>query len=276
MKRRRHRLPALMPSAACGDALLDLLGRRATPLRRAAFGAASFDVMCGEPADRIRANLDRRAGSRPGSAKHELAAAGCGRIFAERVSSIGARPEPEAAIAFAREGATPVVTKPDRLARSVADLLGIVGRLEAKGVALRVLSMGGAEVDTGTPTGRPMLTMLGAPASGGRASIASSPARRLRDLRQACRHLLGPAGGEPGSCPLPPRGDAPPPPERAADPAAACPRAPDQGAQNPAGSRKHSFPGCPARQPTDVPEPASGTRRPGLGRDGFYAFRSWI
>ena len=41
-----------------------------------------------------------------------------------------------------------MVTKPDRLARSVADLLGIVNRLEAKGVALRVLSMGDAEVDT--------------------------------------------------------------------------------------------------------------------------------
>lgn len=55
-----------------------------------------------------------------------------------------------------------MVAKPDRLARSVADLLGVIGRLEAKGVALRVLSMGGSEVDTGTPTGRLMLTMLGA------------------------------------------------------------------------------------------------------------------
>ena len=92
----------------------------------------------------------------------DLRAAGCERVFAERVSSIGPRPELEAAITFMREGETLVVTKPDRLARSVADLLGIVARLEAKGVALRVLSMGGSEVDTGTPTGRLMLTMLGA------------------------------------------------------------------------------------------------------------------
>jgi DNA invertase Pin-like site-specific DNA recombinase len=92
----------------------------------------------------------------------DLAAAGCERIHSERVSSLGQRAELEAAIAFMREGDALVVTKPDRLARSVADLLGIIGRLEAKGVALRVLSMGGAPVDTATPTGRLMLTMLGA------------------------------------------------------------------------------------------------------------------
>jgi DNA invertase Pin-like site-specific DNA recombinase len=55
-----------------------------------------------------------------------------------------------------------VVCKPDRLARSTGDLLTLVGRLEAKGVALRVLSMGGNEVDTRTATGKLMLTMLGA------------------------------------------------------------------------------------------------------------------
>jgi DNA invertase Pin-like site-specific DNA recombinase len=52
--------------------------------------------------------------------------------------------------------------RPDRLARSVADLLGIVDKLNAKGVALRILSMGGSALDTGTPTGKLMLTMLGA------------------------------------------------------------------------------------------------------------------
>ena len=92
----------------------------------------------------------------------DLVAAGCTRVFAEQVSSIGKRDQMEAAIAFARQGDTLVVTKPDRLARSVADMLAIMARLEAKGVALRVLSMGGAEVDTNTPTGRMMLTMLGA------------------------------------------------------------------------------------------------------------------
>lgn len=92
----------------------------------------------------------------------DLRAAGCMKVFAERVSSIAKRVQLEAALEYVREGDTLVVTKPDRLARSVADMLAIVGRLEAKGVALRVLSMGGSEVDTRTPTGRLMLTMLGA------------------------------------------------------------------------------------------------------------------
>ena len=94
--------------------------------------------------------------------RRDLAAAGCEKVFSEKVSSVAARPQLEAALEFVREGDTLVVTKPDRLARSVADLLAIVGRLESKGVALRVLSMGGAVVDTSTPTGRLTLTMLGA------------------------------------------------------------------------------------------------------------------
>jgi DNA invertase Pin-like site-specific DNA recombinase len=64
---------------------------------------------------------------------------------------------------FVREGDTLVVTTLVRLARSVADLLGIVGRLEAKKVALRVLAMSGSQpIDTGTAIGRLMLAVIGA------------------------------------------------------------------------------------------------------------------
>jgi DNA invertase Pin-like site-specific DNA recombinase len=94
--------------------------------------------------------------------ERDLRAAGCGKVFAERVSSIARRAQLEAALEFVRESDTLAVTKLDRLARSVADLLSIVARLESRGVALRVLSMGGAELDTRTPTGKLMLTMLGA------------------------------------------------------------------------------------------------------------------
>lgn len=92
----------------------------------------------------------------------DLKAAGCEKVFAERVSSIAAREKLEVCIEFAREGDVLLVTKPDRLARSTADLLAIVARLEAKGVALLVQSMGGQPVDTRTATGKLMLTMLGA------------------------------------------------------------------------------------------------------------------
>ena len=92
----------------------------------------------------------------------DLRAAGCERIFAERVSSVAKRDQLAAALDFVREGDTLVVTKPDRLARSTTDLLAIVKRLEADGIGLRVLSMGGNEVDTRTATGKLMLTLLAA------------------------------------------------------------------------------------------------------------------
>jgi DNA invertase Pin-like site-specific DNA recombinase len=94
--------------------------------------------------------------------ERDLKAIGCDRVFTERVSSVARRSGLEAAIDFVRDGDVMVVTKPDRLARSVSDLLGIIAKLQVKGVGLRVLSMGGSEVDTTTPTGRLMLTMLGA------------------------------------------------------------------------------------------------------------------
>jgi DNA invertase Pin-like site-specific DNA recombinase len=59
---------------------------------------------------------------------------------------------------FVREGDALVVTKLDRLARSVAHLLEVVSVLERKGVTLQILGMG---VDTGTPNGRLMLNILG-------------------------------------------------------------------------------------------------------------------
>jgi DNA invertase Pin-like site-specific DNA recombinase len=92
--------------------------------------------------------------------ERDLKALGCERIFREQVSAMAkVRPQLETAISFARQGDTLVITKPDRLARSVRDLLSIVEGLKAKGVGLRVLSMG---LDTTGPEGKLMLTVLGA------------------------------------------------------------------------------------------------------------------
>lgn len=91
--------------------------------------------------------------------QRDLRAAGCTKIFSEQLSSVAiVRPQLEAALDYVREGDTLVVTKPDRLARSTADLLGITERLRTNGVTLRILSM---QMDTSTPTGKLMLTMLG-------------------------------------------------------------------------------------------------------------------
>ncbi len=96
----------------------------------------------------------------------DLTAAGCTKLFLEQVSAAKAkRPLLEAALDWARDGDMFMVTKPDRLARSTADLLNIVARFEAKGVGLIVLSMGGQQIDTRTATGKLMLTMLAAVAA---------------------------------------------------------------------------------------------------------------
>ena len=93
----------------------------------------------------------------------DLRAAGCTRIFGEQLSSVATeRPQLAAALDYLRAGDTLVVTKLDRLARSTADLLSIVEGLSARDIGLRVLSMGGSEVDTRSPTGKLMVTMLGA------------------------------------------------------------------------------------------------------------------
>ena len=90
--------------------------------------------------------------------ERDLKAAGVDKVFAEQLSSVDAkRPALAAALDFARDGDTFVVTKLDRLARSVADLLAIVEKLTAKGVALRILAIG---LDTATSVGRLMLNML--------------------------------------------------------------------------------------------------------------------
>jgi DNA invertase Pin-like site-specific DNA recombinase len=98
--------------------------------------------------------------------KHRSAsfgAPGATRIFAEQVSSVAQRAQLEAALDYVREGDTFTVTKLDRLARSVGDLLEIVARFERRKVSLRVLAMSGAEpLDTGTAIGRLMLAVIGA------------------------------------------------------------------------------------------------------------------
>lgn len=89
----------------------------------------------------------------------ELKKAGATKLYTEQVSSIGKRKELEAALDFLREGDTFVVTKLDRLARSTRHLMEIVDLLQERGVALRILDMG---LDTSTPSGELILTVMGA------------------------------------------------------------------------------------------------------------------
>ena len=134
----------------------------------------------------------------------ELKAAGCEKVFQEQTSSIGKRNALAIALEFVREGDTLVVSKLDRLARSVQHLLQIAHQLKEKGAALRILNL---NIDTATATGKLMFTMIGAiaefergmmlerqregiakaKAAGkykGRAPTARAKAERIRELRQ--------------------------------------------------------------------------------------------
>ena len=80
--------------------------------------------------------------------------------FTEKVSAKNTdRPQLQAMIDFAREGDTIYIHDFSRLARSTADLLKLVEQLTAKGVHL---ISGKENIDTSTPTGKLMLTMIGA------------------------------------------------------------------------------------------------------------------
>jgi len=80
------------------------------------------------------------------------------RSCRSREPGAGGFGHPAAALEYAREGDTFVVTKLDRLARSVAHLVEITAELKRKGVELKIIDMG---VDTSTPTGRLFLNIVG-------------------------------------------------------------------------------------------------------------------
>lgn len=89
-----------------------------------------------------------------------LAAAGCTTIRSEKVTgtSRAGRAELATLIDFCRPGDVVMVTRIDRLARSIGDLQDIVRTLKAKGVSLRATEQ---PIDTGTAAGKAFLDMLG-------------------------------------------------------------------------------------------------------------------
>ncbi|PSW41706.1 recombinase family protein [Photobacterium leiognathi] len=87
----------------------------------------------------------------------------CDKVFKEKESGAKAeRPQLSTMLDYVRDGDTVTVTKLCRLARNTKHLLEIVEYLDQKGVSLVVLNLG---IDTKSPTGRLMLTMIGAVAS---------------------------------------------------------------------------------------------------------------
>lgn len=88
----------------------------------------------------------------------ELEAEGAGKVFSEQVSSVGKRDALRQALDYLRDGDILVVTKLDRLARSVRDLMEIMEEVKDRDASLRILAL---NLDTSTATGKLMLGVLG-------------------------------------------------------------------------------------------------------------------
>lgn len=96
----------------------------------------------------------------PRSQTDALQAAGCEKVFVDHASGVLAnRPELDRALDYLRAGDTLVVTRLDRLGRSVKNLKDITDQLHSRGVELQAVSQG---IDTATPGGRLFFHMLAA------------------------------------------------------------------------------------------------------------------
>jgi DNA invertase Pin-like site-specific DNA recombinase len=84
---------------------------------------------------------------------------GCGEVFAEQLSSVEDRAQLAAAIRYLRPGDQLVVTKLDRLARSLEHAICLERKIAERGASLVVLD---PAMDTSTPMGRLLFGMLGA------------------------------------------------------------------------------------------------------------------
>ncbi len=72
------------------------------------------------------------------------------------------RPQFDRALDALLEGDTLVITTLDRLGRSTQNMLSFADELRSRGAGLRVLNLGGGDVDTATPMGSMLFTIMAA------------------------------------------------------------------------------------------------------------------
>ena len=99
----------------------------------------------------------------------QLKASGVDKVFSEKESGAKSnREQLKACIEYVREKDVLVVTKLDRLARSMVDFWNIVNEIESKGASLQILNMG---LDTSTPNGKLVMGVLSSVAEWERSMI---------------------------------------------------------------------------------------------------------
>ena len=119
-----------------------------------------------------------------------LSAVGAERIFEDTITGTArTRPELDRLLSELRSGDVVVVTKYDRLARSLKDLLEIVELIQARGAGFRSLS---EDIDTTTPAGRLVFQVFASIAQFERERIVERPKEGLEAARRRGR-----VGGRP-------------------------------------------------------------------------------
>ncbi|CEI31815.1 recombinase family protein [Propionibacterium freudenreichii] len=114
------------------------------------------------------------------------------RLFSEKVSgkNTADRERLQEMLAYVRQGDTVRVKSPDRLARSTTDLLSVVRGLAAKGVAVEFVD--NPALNTDTPQGEFMLTILAAVAELERATIRERQAEGIAIAKRKGVYARGP------------------------------------------------------------------------------------
>jgi len=119
-----------------------------------------------------------------------LEEAGVERVFADKITgSARSRPQLDQMLEHLRDGDVVVVTKYDRLARSMRDLLDIVEAIRERGAGFRSLA---EDIDTTTPAGRLVFHVF--------ASIAQFERERISERTReglAAARKRGRIGGRP-------------------------------------------------------------------------------
>ncbi|MEM7005621.1 MAG: recombinase family protein [Pseudomonadota bacterium] len=114
-----------------------------------------------------------------------LSAAGAEKVFADRISgSKRARPELDKMLEQLRDGDVVTVTKYDRLARSLKDLLEIVEAIRERGAGFRSLA---EDIDTTTPAGRLVFHVFASIAQFERERISERTREGLESARKRGR-----------------------------------------------------------------------------------------
>jgi DNA invertase Pin-like site-specific DNA recombinase len=111
----------------------------------------------------------------------------CDKIFQEKESGAKSeRLELNRMLEFVRDGDVVVITKLCRLARNTKHLLEVVEFLDSKQIGLKVLNLG---IDTSSPTGRLMLTMIGAVAAFERQLLLERQAEGIAIAKRKGKYL---------------------------------------------------------------------------------------